>query len=188
MHHIRLISSVATASALTMVLAGCGHSTPESATPTDHAAATGQAAPAYTPTIGAFAVVPAAQLQQQKQDKVASCNLDAINGKPATSAPVLPHTGTTTFTGWAADVEAGSVPSEIKLVLQGTSDYVVAVPTGMSRQDVATANNNPALANAGYSVAANLSRVQAGQYKVVLLFDAGSKHLRCETDKKVSIQ
>lgn len=180
MRYQRLFSTLVSVSVLALVLTGCGHSTPESAN-------VGGPIPTYTPTTGAFAGVPTAQLQQN-QVAVASCNLDEINGQPAASTPSLSRTSAATFTGWAADLESGSVPANIKLVLQGANDYLVTTTTGMSRQDVADANKAPALVNAGYSVTAGLSAVPVGQYKVVVLFDSGSKHLRCVTDKKVSIR
>lgn len=181
MSHQRLSSILIAACVLALVLTGCGHSTPESAS-------VGRPIPTYTPTTGAFAGVPTAQLRQQNQAAVASCNLDEINGQPAASTPSLSRMSAATFTGWAADLESGSVPANIKLVLQGANDYLVTTTTGMSRQDVADANKAPAFVNAGYSVTAGLSAVPVGQYKVVVLFDSGSKHLRCVTDKKVSIQ
>lgn len=178
-----IVPTLALTSSLALALAGCGNSTPLPAA--SSSASTGAAGSAYTPSTATFATIPASQLQQGTT--VTSCNVDTVNDKPAGSEP-LPHAGTATFTGWAADGDAGKVPAGVQLVLKGTQDYAVNAATGMSRPDVAAANHKPALTSAGFSVNADLSAVAPGQYSVVLLFSASGKHFQCATPHKLTVQ
>lgn len=180
MRHTPSACSFALASVLALTLVGCGNSTPEPA------AAGGESAAAYKPSSGSFVTAPATSSQKTK--KISSCNLDAINGNPVADVTPLSHSGNATFTGWAGDAEAGSAPSQVRFMLQGAQTYVVTADTGMPRPDVAQATNTPALANAGYSVVANLSAVAPGQYTVLLGFTVAGQHLLCDPGKKVTIQ
>lgn len=159
-----------------LALAGCGDSTP---LPADDISATN-----YTPSTGTFAEVPDSSGNALAID---TCNLDAVNDKPAGSDP-LPHESTATFSGWAADAKSGGVPAGLRLVLKGAQDYAVNVATGFPRPDVAKANNHAGWASAGYVVKADLSSVAPGTYTPMLEFSMGGKPMRCVTQRKLIIQ
>lgn len=179
------------AAALTLLLAGCGNSTPlppssaapgASSTPTVSAPATST----YVPSKGAFAAVPATLLQQAVR-VTPDCNLDAVNDRPPGSVP-LQHAGSATFTGWAGDTATGAVPAKLQLLLTGPRDYAVGVATGLARADVASAQHKPAFVSSGYAVDADLSTVAAGDYGVTLLYTVAGQSLRCPTKIKLSVQ
>lgn len=164
-----------------LALAGCGNSASGGA----DASAVAAAAAGYTPSAGAFAAVPA-----PASDGVAAvdtCNLDAVNDKPAGSVP-LPHDSTATFTGWVADAASGKVPPGVQLVLQGAKSYAVNAATGLPRPDVVAATRLPSSVNPGYSVHADLSAVTPGTYTPVLEFSVGGKHFECSTTHVLTIQ
>lgn len=161
-----------------LLLAGCGRSSTD--------ASNGDAvANDYRPSAGAFAAVPA-----PASDGVAAvntCNLDAVNDKPAGSAP-LPHDSTATFTGWVADTASGKVPPGVQLVLKGAKSYAVNAATGLPRPDVVAASRLPSSVTPGYSVHADLSAVAPGTYTPVLEFSVGGKHFECTTAHALTIQ
>lgn len=179
---------------VSLTLAGCGGSAPDSAPSGTvgldgwkSASAPTSATATPAPATGTFAALPARQLQQATRT-TADCNLDAIDGRPAGSTPVDRVSGAT-FSGWAADAENGTVPARVKLVLTGKQDFAVEIPTGMPRPDVAEARKIAAFAASGYSITANLSTVPAGEYGVTLLYAApGGAGLRCATSIKLSIR
>lgn len=162
--------------ALMLVLAGCGDSTPLSSD---------TSAGSYTPSTGAFAAISAPS--SRNIATVNTCNLDAVDDKPAGSGP-LQHGSVATFAGWAADAGSGSVPVGVQVVLKGAHDYAVNAATGAPRPDVASASNRPGWATAGYSVKADLSAVAPGTYTPVLEFGIGGKSLRCTTPHPLTIQ
>lgn len=164
-----------------LALTGCGNSTPlpasgEPGVPT---------ASNYTPSTGAFAAISA--LPSQGVTTVDTCNLDAVNDKPAGSEPVQ-HGSVVTFSGWAADAVANTVPASVQLVLKGAQDYAVDAATGAPRPDVAKANNRPKWAAAGYSVKADLSAVAPGTYTPLLAFDVDGKPVQCPTSHQLTVQ
>ena len=163
---------------LVLMLAGCGDSTP---LPASSAPASSN----YTPSTGAFAAIPVSSSGNALA--VDSCNVDAVNDKPAGSEP-LPHASTATFSGWAAGAQTDKVPAGVQLVLKGAQDYAVNAATGMPRPDVAKANKHPGWAAAGYSVNADLSAVAPGTYTPVLEFSVDGKSMQCTTQHKLTIQ
>lgn len=163
-------------SLLALALVGCGDSTPLS---------TDTPAGDYTPSTGAFAAISAPS--SRNATIVDTCNLDAVNDKPAGSEP-LQQGSTVTFTGWAADAGSGSVPVGVQLVLKGAQDYAVNAATGVPRPDVANASHQPGWAMAGYSVQADLSGVAPGIYTPVLEFSVGGKQRQCTTQHNLTIR
>lgn len=180
---------------LPLALAGCGNSTPlPSSAPATAPASNGPAASTHAapaavasaPAAGAFAEIDAAMLQRPAR-ATANCNLDAVDGKQAGSAPV-PHAGSAVFSGWAGDTVTGTVPKDVQLVLVGARDYAVTTPTGQPRGDVAAAQQLAAFATSGYVVKANLAAVPPGDYGVTLLYSVAGQALRCATTVKLSVQ
>lgn len=172
-----VVGVVVSACVLALPLVGCGNSTP---IPPASAPAS-----AYAPSTGAFVAVVASSSGDALA--VNTCNLDAVNDKPAGSES-LPHASTATFSGWAAGTQMDSVPASVRLLLKGARDYTVDAATGMPRPDVAKANKHPAWAAAGYSVQADLSAVAPGTYTPVLEFSLDGKRMQCATQHKLTIQ
>ncbi|HVX04486.1 MAG TPA: hypothetical protein VHA71_05130 [Rhodanobacteraceae bacterium] len=153
-------------------LGGCGDSHPISPVSGGNAAV-----PDVQPTQGRFAAI-GPNVLARSAEPVANCNLDAIDGVPPGSKP-LQRNENALFAGWAANQEGAAVPGVVEIVLHGARDFAVLSATGMPRPDVATANHQPGLANAGYALEADLSAVVPGKYQIVLLYQAGSQSLRC---------
>lgn len=179
MRTIPVVAASITLCALVLPLAGCGDSTP---LPAADSASTARS---YTPSTGAFVAVPTSSSGNTLA--VSTCNLDAVNDKPAGSAP-LSHTTKANFSGWAAGAQTDNVPASVQLVLKGAQNYAVDAATGMPRPDVAKAGKHPGWAAAGYSVKADLSAVAPGIYSPVLEFNVGGKQMLCLTQHKLTIQ
>lgn len=183
---MRSISTVAMSIGLTafaLSLASCGDSTPLPAS-NGHSGEE-VAAGTYAPSSAAFVV--AAKLSSGGVTKVQTCNLDAVDDKPAGSE-ALRHDSAATFAGWAAGPQPDTIPASVKLVLTGAQDYVVDAATGMPRPDVVNANGHSAWVTSGYSVKADLSAVAPGQYTPVLRFSAGGKQMQCATQHTLTVQ
>lgn len=185
MRRIFLMQAAVLATGAALSLAGCGDSHPVPASGSDQSA---PAAPAqaYAPSSGEF--VPAsADVFSKSAEPSGKCNLDAINGTAPGSKP-LPHGQRALFAGWAASNDGKTVPQIIAIVLRGTRDFEVQTPAGAARPDVASANGEPGLANAGYAIRAGLSAVAPGNYTVELHYTAGGKAWRCESTHAVTVQ
>ncbi len=181
---MRMISIVAGSISIALValaLAGCGNSTPLPADSAPDAPVSGN----YTPSTGAFAAIP--DKSSGNAVSVNSCNLDAVNDKPAGSEP-LARDSTAVFAGWAAGAGTDSVPAGVQLVLKGVRDYAVDAATGFPRPDVAKANNHAGWTAAGYAVNADLSAVASGTYTPVLEFSVDGKPMQCATQHKLMVQ
>lgn len=177
MRRVPIIAMSILLSVAVLFFTGCGDSTPLPAgtAPTS----------AYTPSTGAFAVIQ--NLPSKGVTTINSCNLDAVNDKPAGSEPMR-HDSAATFAGWGAGSQPDAVPANLQLVLVGAKDYVVNAATGMLRPDVAKANSHPAWNTSGYSVKADLSAVAPGDYTPVLRFSVGGKQMRCPTRHRLTVQ
>jgi hypothetical protein len=177
MQRASTIAAIILPCVLAPLLAGCGDSTP--------LPAEGPSTGNYTPSTGTFAAIAASSSSDALT--VNTCNLDAVNDKPAGSEP-LSHASTATFSGWAASGNSDHVPANVQLVLKGARDYAVNAATGMPRPDVASANSQPGWTAAGYSVKADLSAVAPGSYTPVLEFNVDGKPSQCATQHKLTIQ
>jgi hypothetical protein len=171
------VATIITTCTLVLSLAGCGDSVPLPAGSAPTAS--------YTPPTGTFAAVPASSSGNALV--VTTCNLDAVNDKPAGDES-LPHATAATFAGWAAGAQTDNVPASVQLLLKGTQDYAVDAATGMPRPDVAKANNHDGWAAAGYAVKADMSAVAPGTYTPVLKFSVKGKLMLCATQHKLTIQ
>lgn len=192
MHKTILRQTAGLATGLALLLTGCGDSHPI-AEPGPAAFASGPAGsapansvPVYPPSTGRFVAVAADAISQSAESS-AKCNLDAIDGAPPGSKP-LSHDGSVLFEGWAASNDGAAVPDAAMIVLLGQQAFEVRVPTGAPRPDVAAANHEPALANAGYAINADMAAVTAGSYTVELRYAAGGKAWRCETVHSVAVE
>ncbi len=135
---------------------------------------------------GAFVPIGADELAKITRT-VPDCNLDSIDGKPAEGA-VLDHATKAIFSGWSADGANHSVPAYVRLVLKGVRDYAVQTGTGYLRLDVAQSTKQPAFANSGYTVQADLSAVAPGQYSIVILQPAVGQTISCTPGKQVTVR
>ena len=171
-------------------IGGCGDSTPEtdsgSPAPAAAPATSGLAsAMAVSPVIGAFtAVSPGTPSKNARAED--ACNVDSIDGRPAANAD-LQRTSSPVFAGWISDSASGTVPPRVTIILKGQGDFAVTASTGAVRADVAKARNRPSLLHSGYMVKADLARVPAGEYSLVLLGSASGHDVICDTRKQVSV-
>lgn len=179
-------------SVATLLLVGCGDSKPLSvatSAPAGSVAATPATPAGSAPTAPAqsvFAAIPATELEHAAR-AISDCNLDSINGKLAEGA-VVDRSAKPVLAGWAADGATHSVPQTIRLVLKGTQDYAAQTTTGYGRVDVAQATKQPAFANSGFNVQADLSVVAPGQYAVVLLEPVAGQLVSCTPGKQITIR
>lgn len=174
MHARSRVAGLVPAWGIALALVGCGKAPPPAAT----------ASSDYAPSTGTFARIGALEHGAAAVD---TCNLDAVDDKPVGSVPV-PHESVATFSGWAADGSANTVPPGVQLVLKGAQNYAINVAVGAPRPDVAEASKRPGWTNSGYVVKANLSAVAPGTYTPVLLFSAGGRPVQCATKHPLVIQ
>lgn len=142
--------------------------------------------PVHAPE-GAFVEDPARSSSGDGAAATQQCNLDATNGAPAGTVPLV-IAARVVLAGWAASGGDAAVPGEVAVVLRGARDYSVRAPTGVPRPDVAAATHKPTLANSGYAVDASMAAVPPGQYKVELRYTIGSQLWRCETRRVLTIR
>jgi hypothetical protein len=159
------------------VLAGCGGSGSPSYT---------TMAKDYPPATTAFIGIDAKQLVRDA-DRVGSCSVDTVNGQAARGA-ALDHLGTGSFQGWVGDRASGTVPSVVKVILIGATDYAVSAKTGLRRPDVASVTKVPAFVGSGFKVVADMSAVPIGDYRVALAYKIGDEKVICGTDASLSVQ
>lgn len=197
---VTVAASLAAATLSAMLLSGCGDSNPASppasqaTSASSPAAATSagrsaEASESHSPTIGAFAQVASASLQQAAR-KVDDCNIDAIDDKPADGAQ-LSHAGSATFAGWAADSVTRMVPASVRLVLKGVDggrDFAIETATGATRTDVAQARKIPAFAASGWSVKADLTAVPPGRYDALLAYTVAGQSVVCDPHHVVTVE
>ncbi len=92
------------------------------------------------------------------------CSIDHINAVAATETTTLVDKTRVTLDGWAADATTGSLPKSVFLELEGPVKRYLQANLGVSRPDVATHFQKPALANAGWEVLATLADLPPGSY------------------------
>ena len=90
--------------------------------------------------------------------------------------------------GFATNVDAGTVPKTIRIVLSGAQVYSIDSVTGSERPDVATFFKKPALANAGYQADAAFDDVAPGEYSVLLIETDGPAPIACPTHQTITIK
>jgi hypothetical protein len=118
-----------------------------------------------------------------------SCALDEVNA--AQSARVFEIRGTTSLDaeGWVADADAGAVPGEAFLVLaDGDRAFHLPVDVGLLRPDVASALRRPALATAGFRLAASVDGLPPGPYHVAMAWRASDAWHRCDTQRVIHVR
>lgn len=118
-----------------------------------------------------------------------SCALDEVNA--AQSSRVFEIRGTTSLDaqGWVADADAGAVPGEAFLVLaEGDKAFHLPVDMGLLRPDVASALRNPALATAGFRLAASVDGLSPGSYDVAMAWRASDAWHRCDTQRVIVVR
>jgi len=87
-----------------------------------------------------------------------------VNDVAAKESTVITDKAKVRLQGWAADAVAGTTPKEVYLELEGPTKAYVQAATNVSRPDVATHFNKPALASSGWNAFANVSALPAGSY------------------------
>lgn len=165
------------------LLAACGPGAQEQAVPSTATTqpatsevAAAPAVPAPAEFIGVLTRMPAA----------GNCALDVINGVLVTSMLTVKKTGEVTLGGWMAN-SAGKVPTDARLVLQGTAkSYAFPVRGGGSREDVAVALKNDSLKSAGFQLPLGLSGAQVGTYDLAIVM-GGDAAYACPLNVKLTI-
>jgi hypothetical protein len=90
--------------------------------------------------------------------------------------------------GFATDSEAGTVPSGLRLFLQGPQAYSIDAQGGLERADVAAFFKKPGLANAGYQADAGFANVQPGRYDVFVVNTFGGDRVLCPTHQAIIVE
>lgn len=183
-----IIARVPVLAILMGALLGCGNSVPDRQASAANSEAKRTAAQRYAGSSTEFAEVSPQDLSQAL--RIGSCNVDLVNGQRAFLGVPLDHTGMAILDGWAADGSGtNAVPRVVRVVLTGaTGDFAVSARTGITRADVVSGTGDPAYANSGFKVKADMDGVPVGDYGVgILMQDAGVSRY-CTTKARVSVQ
>jgi glycosyltransferase involved in cell wall biosynthesis len=171
-------------------LTGCGSN--EAASPDGASSNAAMTSPTSAASVGA-APVPRGRVSPLESSTLtsaqwtgASCSLDTIDGSYSKDVLKLDKSHPHIFRGWLLD-EAKKPAGKFSLVLKGSSDYAISASTGEIRKDVGEYFKNPALNDAGFSVSADLSTLQAGNYDVIFVIRKSGRAFFCESGRKVSL-
>lgn len=139
------------------------------------------------------APVPAGSVQPIPASVAASaelsgqaCSLDTIDGNYAAQVSLdksKPHA----FRGWLEN-NLQKPPGAFQIVLVGAQDFGLPAKTGHPRPDVASGQNNPALADAGFDVSVSLDSLPSGKYAVRFLMQTDGKAYWCDARKSVVLE
>lgn len=147
-----------------------------------------------------LAVAPAARRPQAWQPglpqghpgsgrRTDSCALDQWNGKAADMGISARAGDAIHAEGWAAHVERSALPLSAWLILQdGPRAVHVPVETGLARPDVAAATRRSSLVDAGWQLHAEGGALQAGRYRVTLVWLDFEGWASCDTRRTVQVE
>lgn len=172
-------------------LAGCGNNEATnpavpSATGTS-AASTAPGASAATMSVPKGSVSPMdAGVVANAQWTGAACSLDTIDDSYSKDQIKLDRNHPHVFRGWLLD-ETKQPAGNFSLVLKGAQDYAISASTGEMRKDVGEYFKDPALNAAGFSVSADLSAVQVGDYDIKFVVQKSGHTYFCDSGKKLSL-
>lgn len=121
---------------------------------------------------------------------VKSCNVDSVvDANTDKEVSVLPQSGQAKFIGWAADSDAGKLPTRVAVLLRGIDKfYVVGGQSSLDREDVASSIGNAALLKSGFALPASLAGVEPGSYTLDVLMDFDGAKASCATAETVLVQ
>jgi hypothetical protein len=142
-----------------------------------------------------FAAAPETAASLQERKEVAACSLENVvnmadNSRNPGDKPnsyQVSKGRSYKLIGFATNVEAGTVPKSIRLMLEGSQTYAINAMTGSERPDVEKFFKKPELAGAGYQVDAAFDDVAPGEYSVVVLESDASPTL-CPTHQTITIK
>ena len=118
-----------------------------------------------------------------------SCALDEVNAAQSTRVFEVRGKSRLDAQGWVADADAGTVPGDALLVLaDGDKAFHVPVDMGLPRPDVASAFRKPALATAGFRLAASVEGLPQGAYHVAMAWRASDAWHRCDTQRVIQVR
>lgn len=113
------------------------------------------------------------------------CTLDMVNGK---SDPVISidRWQRLELAGWAADVQAGTIPEVVGIELSSAENgrYYVQARRAW-RGDVASSFKKPGLGWAGFALQLVETRVPTGEYSVHILQSSGTQTWSCDTGRRI---
>lgn len=92
------------------------------------------------------------------------CSLDAIDGKPSTSAASVLPDSAVTFGGWMSNGHAQAVDRGSFILKGANQSYSATFATGVIRPDVAKALHSKDMDRSGYNLTVTLKNVAAGTY------------------------
>lgn len=139
---------------------------------------------ATVPTWRPLSEVPAAAASSR-------CHIDDLAGKGATPSVSIKHGESLAISGWLATQDGKAVPANATVRLEdGANGRVWEVPIAAFtlRQDVADANNAPALAKSGFSVLVDTWELAPNAKHVYLAFQHEGKDYLCDGGHQVIIQ
>lgn len=166
-----------------LVLAACGPSGQQSANSTTQPPPSAEATtpvPAGSVHSVLAGVVNSATLSGQ------ACSLDSVDGNYAAQV-TLSKGKAHVFRGWLENNQQKPA-GEFQFVLAGTQDFGIPAATGVQRPDVASGQNNPALANAGFNFSVNLDSLPSGDYAIRFLMQTSGKTYWCDAKKTVVLK
>ena len=129
-------------------------------------------------------------LAPKQVEYVASCNIEQVNGQPASAAAVSLSRGTRLdVSGWAVDEASHDAPAHAFLVLQGTSGgppWSVPIIERLSRDDVSGGKKGGVLS--GFHAVLDVSALESGEYHMYTFFWQGGSAQSCDNGRRVVIQ
>lgn len=165
-------------------LAACNDKAPELGSGSTQAAPQQDAAPAP-------AAQGASELGQWTGNledalKTELCALDSINGAVAVDGRFeVSSNQPAVFEGWVSTSNLER-PERFTIVLDGQTDFQINASTGVPRDDVASAYEKPALANAGFRAELPALAVPAGDYAINLVHEDNGHTVACASKLTLS--
>ncbi len=115
------------------------------------------------------------------------CWLDLINGSK--EKVVAPKTSSVDFRGWAVDSNSNTTPPTLNLILTSKNGqaFVFENATRNARPDVVKAFNQNAYLQSGFQIAAEVSNLEKGTYRISLQMPVEGRLIICSTPKVLQI-
>jgi len=151
-------------------------------------AAAGGAAPPVVAPSDTTKVTEDAARRTDTRTGSAGCSIDTLNGMTAVNRMSADLTKPVTFVGWAIDKAGGEPPSAVAIVLESdTASYSAPAKIGLPRRDVAEALQDPRLGNSGYRLAADVSALPEGTYRLAIFITDSGGVKRCNLPRSLTL-
>ena len=115
------------------------------------------------------------------------CAIDKINDIPVSQNTriVSAEKARIKFSGWAANVDRGTLPQEVFVHVDGPSQRWVGAIGGDLRPDVGKHFKNPLLNSSGWVAFADLSALKAGTYPLRVVTVTGGMSTTCDARRNI---